>query len=63
MRATLGQAGSHWDLALALPDGTRREFKDLPCDPAWQQARWVGFSSPATSSVAYYLDDLVIENR
>ena len=63
MRAALGQADSHWSLTVKLPDGTFREFKDLVCDPAWKEAHWVGFSSPARSSAAFYLDDFVLENH
>jgi len=62
MRATLGQSNSRWNLRVTLPDGSTREFKDLPCDPAWKEARWVGFSSTGADGVAFYLDDLEMEN-
>jgi hypothetical protein len=63
MRADLGQSGSRWSLTIKLPDGTSREFNDLVCDADWKEARWVGFSSPATTNTAFYLDDFVLENR
>jgi hypothetical protein len=63
MRSSLGRADSRWDLALVLPDGVRREFKGLPCDTDWKEARWVGFSSVATNNSAFELDDVEMENR
>jgi hypothetical protein len=63
MRAILGQTNSHWDLTISLPGGAKREFGDLPCDPNWREARWVGFSSLATNDVAFELDDIEMENR
>jgi hypothetical protein len=63
MRAHLGQSDSHWSLTVKLLDGTSQEFKDLVCDPGWKEAHWVGFSSPATSNAAFYLDDFVLENH
>lgn len=63
MRASLGAGNSHWTLKLTLPDGKAQEFKDLACDPEWKEARWVGFSSQSPASVAFYLDDLEMENR
>jgi len=63
MRAVLGQPNSHWSLTIKLPDGTSREFKDLVCDAAWKETRWVGFSSPGAANAAYYIDDFVLENH
>jgi hypothetical protein len=63
MRAPLGQSDSRWELVLKLPDGTTREFKDLPCDPAWKEARWIGVSSLATRATVFYLDDLEMDLR
>jgi hypothetical protein len=63
MRAPLGQTKSHWELTLTLPGGNTREFKDLPCDADWQEVRWLGFSSLATNNVAFYLDDVEMENK
>ncbi len=63
MRAILGLPDSHWDLRLALPEGQSREFKELPCDPDWKEARWVGFSSEATNYTAFELDDVEMENQ
>jgi hypothetical protein len=63
MRATLGRSDSRWNLKITLPDGTGREFKDLPCDSAWKEARWVGFSSMGRDGVSFYLDDLEMENN
>ncbi len=63
MRAPLGRADSRWDLALQAGQGTRREFKSLPCDTDWKEVRWVGFSSLAVNDSAFELDDIEMENR
>ncbi len=63
MLGSLGQADSQWELRITLPDGASREFKSLPCDPGWKQARWVGFSSTATTDTRFYLDELRMVNR
>ena len=63
MRAHLGQTNSRWALDITLPDGTLHTFEDLPCDPAWKTARWVGFSSSSVGHAAFYLDDVVMENQ
>ena len=39
------------------------KIQDWPCDPDWNEARWVGFSSPATTDTAFKLDDIEMENR
>jgi hypothetical protein len=62
MRARLGtQANGRWDLEVNLPDQPARKFNDLPCDPKWRTARWVGFSSLSPRSEAIFLDDFVME--
>jgi hypothetical protein len=63
MSASLGGSAGRWNLSLTLADGTTREFKELPCDPGWGEVRWVGFSSLATKKVAFYLDDIEMENQ
>jgi hypothetical protein len=63
MTAPLGKTESKWDLVLDLPDKGEVRFPGLPCDPAWKQARWVGFSSTAQQNAAFYLDDLVMANQ
>ena len=63
MRATLGQSNSRWGLVVTFPNGAKRPFEDLPCDPDWKEARWVGFSSHATTETAFELDDIEMENH
>ena len=63
MRATLGQSGSTWELTVTLPGAAPQQFKDLACDPAWKEARWIGFSTFSAGHASYYLDDLMMENR
>jgi hypothetical protein len=63
MSAALGRSDSRWELTLALPGGSPRQFKDLPCDAGWKEVRWVGFSSLATDRTAFYLDSVELETR
>ncbi|MCP4453195.1 MAG: right-handed parallel beta-helix repeat-containing protein [Planctomycetes bacterium] len=63
MRTSVGHKDSRWTLNLTLPNGVHHTFKNLNCDPLWQAARWVGFSSSSTDQIAFYLDDVVMENH
>jgi hypothetical protein len=63
MSAPLGRSDSRWELTLTLAGAGPRPFKDLPCDAGWKETRWVGFSSLATDRVAFYLDDVEMEQR
>ena len=54
----LGQANSRWTLEVTLPDGKKTVLQDLPCDAAWKEARWVGFSSHGGDGTSYFLDNL-----
>ena len=64
MKATLGQGSAKtWTCVVRLPGGAEQTFPDLPCDPGWAAARWVGFSSPGNSAAAFHLDNLETECR
>ena len=63
MKTYLGHNNSDWTLCLTLPDGSQREFKNLPCDPNWTEARWIGFSSSSPDRVSFYLDDVVMVKK
>jgi hypothetical protein len=60
---TLGQGSNRWSVEVTLPDGRKTAVKDLACDPAWKEARWVGFSSHGTDGTSYYLDNLKMESK
>ena len=63
LQATLGRPNSTWTLRVTRPGGAVQTFPDLPCDPDWQAARWVGFISLSPGHAAFYLDDLSMKNR
>ncbi len=63
VKAPLGQSNSRWAIALTLPSGEVREFKDLSCDSNWKELRWVGFCALGGKNAAFYLDDIDMENR
>lgn len=61
MRVDLGRPNTKWSLSVTLPDAQAKVFDDLPCDPKWTKAWWVGFMSQATTKVAFYLDNVEME--
>jgi len=63
IKAPLGIASNHWRVSVKVPGSDSREFKDLASDPAFRAARWVGFSSTATETTAFELDDLEMTNE
>jgi hypothetical protein len=56
VQATTG-AGKY-GVTLTRQDGTTKEFKDIPCKPAWNLANYVLFSSLADKKVAYFIDNV-----
>ncbi|MGD0091587.1 MAG: right-handed parallel beta-helix repeat-containing protein [Planctomycetota bacterium] len=53
-----------WTLTVQAPGQALREFKDLPYGkPGFKRLTWVGFSSNATVSTSYYLDDFTLKLR
>ncbi|MDH4410842.1 MAG: right-handed parallel beta-helix repeat-containing protein [Verrucomicrobiales bacterium] len=48
----------HYCVTLTKPDGTKREFKDLPCKPTWNEASYLLFTGLGTKDTAYFLDNL-----
>jgi hypothetical protein len=61
--ATLGRADSRWDLEVTTPEGGKIALNNLGCDPAWREARWVGFSFHGADGTSYYLDNVKMENK
>jgi hypothetical protein len=47
-----------YSVTLTKPDGTKQEFKDLPCKPTWNEASYLLFSCLSTKDTAYFLDNL-----
>ncbi len=54
--ATTG-AGKY-DLAVTRADGSTREFKDIPCQPSWDEASYLLFSGTADADTAFFIDNL-----
>jgi len=63
IHTALGKERSTWNLTVTLPDGSRSNFENLPNDPAWKEARWIGFVTAAGENKSFYLDDVVLENK
>ncbi|MFA6546750.1 MAG: right-handed parallel beta-helix repeat-containing protein, partial [Limisphaerales bacterium] len=57
--AGLGKASTGtWSLSVSVPGQPPREFKDQPfAKPQFKQLTWVGFTSNATNSTVFYLDN------
>ncbi len=54
--ATTG-AGKY-DITLTREDGSKKEFKDIPCKPTWNAASYLLFSSLADKKTAYFIDNV-----
>lgn len=50
-------AGSY-DLELVRQDGTRGEFRKLPCKPSWKDAGYLLFSAQGSKRTAFFIDNL-----
>ena len=63
--ATLGpQSTGTWDLGVTLPGGEQHHFADLHNGSAdWKALQWVGWSSMATDTTVYYLDNISLVNE
>jgi hypothetical protein len=59
--ATLGRTDSRWELEVTTPEGGKIALNDLVCDPAWKEARWVGFTSHGADGTSYHLDNVKME--
>jgi hypothetical protein len=63
MDSELGRRDNVWNLSVQVSHRERREFKGLPCDPLWNEVRWLGFSSHLTNQTVFYLDDIEMKNH
>ena len=65
LSGVLGEVSTaKWTLTVQAPGQPPREFKDLPYGkPGFKRLTWVGFSSNATVSTSYYLDDFTLKLR
>jgi len=60
MTAGLGKASTgKWSLTVRVPGQPPREFKDQPfAKPQFKKLTWVGFTSNATKSTVFHLDNV-----
>lgn len=59
-----GRSTGTWDLTVTLPGEAPKSFKGLGNVSAdWRTLTWLGFSSTATESTVFYLDDLRLTNE
>jgi hypothetical protein len=61
--ASLGSPDADgWTLRIFLPDGSTRTLTELPfITPGFEKLNWVGFTSEATDTTAFYLDNFSLE--
>jgi hypothetical protein len=50
-----------YDIALTRQDGTKNDFKDIPCKPSWNAASYLLFGSLADKQTAYFIDNVKLE--
>lgn len=59
IRAKLGrQADGKYSVAITLPSGERKEFRDIAGSPNFHSLRWMGFCSQANDTKSFWLDNL-----
>ena len=59
LTATTGAA--KYDVTLTRQDGTRTEFKAIPCKPTWDTATYLLFSALGTTKTAFFIDNVKLE--
>jgi hypothetical protein len=47
-----------YSLTLTRQDGTKSDFKDIPCKPTWNAASYLLFGSLADKNTAYFIDNI-----
>lgn len=55
---TAKTGSSQWSVKLTRQDGSKQEFKDLPCKPTWDSAHYLLFSAIGTTKTAFFIDNL-----
>lgn len=56
-------ANGKWDLAVTLPGQAPIALKGLPCNPAFRELRWYGFTADADAAGVFYLDNLHLDEE
>ncbi|MBM3892355.1 MAG: hypothetical protein FJ388_24835 [Verrucomicrobia bacterium] len=61
----LGKANTgRWSLTVRVPGQPPREFKDLAyAKPGFRKLTWIGFTSNATNTTAFHLDNFALGIR
>jgi hypothetical protein len=58
---TTTTGASRYDITLTRQDGTKTEFKSIPCKPTWDTATYLLFSALGTTKTAFFIDNLKLE--
>ena len=59
-----GSKGGTWSLHVTLPGQSPRQFDNLPfVNPEFDKLNWVGFTSNANNTTAFYLDNFSLQCR
>ena len=53
-------ADGTWSLAVTLPGQPAQRFDGFTCDPAFKRLNWLGFTSLATDTTVFYLDNVLV---
>jgi uncharacterized protein YndB with AHSA1/START domain len=59
LTATTGSG--KYDVTLTREDGTKTDFKSIPCKPTWATASYLLFSALGTTKTAFFIDNLKLE--
>jgi hypothetical protein len=59
--ATTG--ASQYDVTITRADGSKNEFKAIPCKPNWDSAHYLLFSGLGNTKTAFFIDNLKLQRR
>lgn len=49
-----------WNLGITRQDGSKSEFKDLPCKPSWVKPKTVLWSAISNQKTAFFIDNVAL---
>ena len=52
-----------WSVTVARADGTKEEFKDIPCKTDWTKCYYILWSGQGTTKAAFYLDNVMLNRE
>ncbi|HVJ44944.1 MAG TPA: right-handed parallel beta-helix repeat-containing protein, partial [Luteolibacter sp.] len=61
VKLTATPGDGKWTLGITRQDGSKQEFKDLPCKTSWEKPKMVLWSSVSNQKTAFFIDNVGLE--